>query len=157
MTGRYDLNMGRKRSVRTALTIAVLVHLGFPGTAQARTASPCTTPRMSPARLLRDIPTSDRNLLPLPLYGVPKLFVSEPHFTKTGSEFQTGLAVWKGSDEELVARGTERSTGRRGTFVLQRGAALRGLQYVPTTLPVRGCWAFVLKTKSAKIAFQVKV
>ena len=33
----------------------------------------------------------------------------------------TPASVWKGSDEELVARGTERETGQRATFIIQRG------------------------------------
>ena len=149
--------MSRNRTVVAGLTIGVLAGLGAPGSADARGTSRCTTQVASPARLLKDVPGTVRDLLPLPLYGVPRLFISEPHFTKNGSELYTGLAVWKGSDEELVARGTERLTGQHGTFIIQRGAALRGLQYVPTTLPVHGCWDFLLKTKSVEIAIQVKV
>ena len=149
--------MSRIRTIRGALTICILAGISSPESVLARGTTRCATQVASPAPLLRDVPNTVRQLLPLPLYGVPKLFISKPHFTRNGSALYTGLAVWKGSDEELVAGGTERKTGQRGTFVVQRGAALRGLQYVPTTLPIHGCWNFVLKTKSAEIAIQMQV
>ena len=152
-----DSGMSRNRNISTALMFGVLVGFGMPGSATAHGTSRCTTQPAPPAPLLQAIPNTVRKLLPPPLYGVPNLFISEPEFTKNGSKLYTSLAVWKGSDEELVARATERTTGQRGTFVIQRGAALRGLQYVPTTLPVHGCWNILLKTKSAEIVIQMKV
>ena len=149
--------MRRRTLIRVAITIFALAGLGVTESALARGNARCDTQVASPGLLLRDVPNAVRDLLPLPLYGVPQLFVSKPHFTKNGSELYSGLAVWKGSDEELVARGTERKTGQHGTFIIKRGAALRGLQYVPTTLPIHGCWNFLLKTKSAEIVIQMKV
>lgn len=149
--------MRRRTLIRVAITIFALAGLGVTESALARGNARCDTQVASPGLLLRDVPNAVRDLLPLPLYGVPQLFVSKPHFTKNGSELYSGLAVWKGSDEELVARGTERKTGQHGTFIIERGAALRGLQYVPATLPIHGCWSFLLKTKSAEIVIQMKV
>ena len=117
--------MRRRTLIRVAITIFALAGLGVTESALARGNARCDTHVASPGLLLRDVPNAVRDLLPLPLYGVPQLFVSKPHFTKNGSELYSGVAVWKGSDEELVARGTERKTGQHGTFIIDRRRSSR--------------------------------
>lgn len=112
----------RRASAKAVLAIAAVGFLGQRGNADAASsAARCSPDVASSPRLLRDVPNALYDRLPGPLYGVPKLFITKPHFTKNGSTFYTGVAVWKGSDEELVARGTERETGQRATFIIQRG------------------------------------
>ena len=138
------------RLVRTALTIGVLTLFGWPRIAEARASPPGTTKATSPGRLLYDVPSPVRNLLPLPLYGVPRLFVAEPHFTKTGSTLQTAVAVWKDSDEELVARDPNEKPARAAPSLFKAALHSEASSTFPPRFQCRDAGLSVSKRRAPK-------
>lgn len=132
------------------LTATAVVALLIGGAARIRLGSEPSS-SCKPTTEVTDPPEEARRALnQASIYGSTLLWVAEPVFypaTDGTDGYVSYVSVAKAEDVELT--GTLVSGPKAGEVIIQRGAALAGVQRVPVGVPAAGCWTLALAVPGA--------